>query len=160
MQRPPVRTGDIFEHCLTTISESGSLNRCDVECAAQLVHDKSSEGFALDVFSDDEKRLASLGNLLEHWKEILEVGDLLFVDEDVCILKVTIHGIRIGHEVRGEVALVELHSFNNVESRLDAFGFFHGDGAVLANLVHSICDDTADFLVPVSRNGCNLRDFL
>jgi len=47
-------------------------------------------------------------------------------------------------EVRGEVALVELHAFDHVERRLDGLGFFDGDDAFLADLVHRVGDDVAD----------------
>ena len=39
-------------------------------------------------------------------------------------------------------------------------GFLDGDGAVLADLVHRVGDDVADFRVPVGGNGGDLRDLL
>ena len=82
------------------------------------------------------------------------------MDEDVGTVKIDLHALRIRYEVGRQVALVELHALHHVESGLDALGFFHRDGAVLAHLVHGLGDDIADFLVPVGRNGSDLRDFL
>ena len=41
----------------------------------------------------------------------------------------------------------------------DRLGFFDGDRAVLADLVHRVGDDLADRRVPVGGNGGDLRDF-
>ena len=65
---------------------------------------------------------------------------------------------RIRHEVRREIALVELHAFDEVERRLDALGFFDRDRAVLADLVHRVGDDLADRRIPVGGNGGDLGD--
>ena len=43
----------------------GALTADDLERATELVHDERREGFAFDVFGDDEERLAGLGDLLE-----------------------------------------------------------------------------------------------
>ena len=66
----------------------------------------------------------------------------------------------VGHEVGREVALVELHAFDDVEGGFDALGFFDRDGAVLADLVHRVGDDLADGGVPVGGDGGDLRDLL
>ena len=74
---------DVLEHGLATISESGSLDGADLECAAELVHHEGGKGLALDVFGDDKQWLTALGNLLEERKQVLEGADFLLVDEDV-----------------------------------------------------------------------------
>ena len=43
----------------------GALTAHDLERAAELVDDERREGFAFDVFGDDEHRLARLGGLAE-----------------------------------------------------------------------------------------------
>ena len=58
------------------------------------------------------------------------------------------------------VALVELHALDDVESGLNGLGLLDGDGAVLADLVHCVCDDLADFLVPVGGHSGDLLDLL
>ena len=66
--------GDVFEHGLAAIAEARSLDGGDVERAAELVHHEGREGFAFDVFRDDEERLAGLGDLLEHGEQVLEAS--------------------------------------------------------------------------------------
>ena len=53
-------------------------------------------------------------------EDVLEAADLLLVDEDVGVLEVGFHRLRVGDEVGREVALVELHAFDDVEGGLDA----------------------------------------
>ena len=74
--------GDVFEHGLAAVTEARCLDGGHVQGAAQLVHHESGEGFTLDVFGDDEERLAGLGDFLEKRQHVLEVADLLLVDED------------------------------------------------------------------------------
>ena len=64
----------------------------------------------------------------------------------------------VGHEVGRDVALVELHAFDDVEGGFDRLGFFDRDGAVLADLVHRVGDDVADGRVPVGGDGRDLGD--
>ena len=132
----------------------------DVERAAQLVDHEGGEGFAFDIFGDDQQRLADLGDLLEQREQVLEAADLLLVDQDVGVLEHGFHRLRIGDEVGREVALVELHAFDHFERGFDGLGFFDRDGAVLADLVHGVGDDLADGGVPVGGDGGDLLDFL
>src|SRR5690606_1773569 len=43
---------DVFEHCLAAIAEARSLHSCNLEAAAQTVHNQGCERFAFDVFSN------------------------------------------------------------------------------------------------------------
>src|SRR5439155_7498768 len=50
--RDATTTGEhrnVFEHRLATIAEAGRLHRADLQCAAQFVHDQSSERFAFHI---------------------------------------------------------------------------------------------------------------
>ena len=69
-------------------------------------------------------------------------------------------GVGVGHEVRGEVSLIELHAFDDLEGGLDGAGFFHGDGSVFADLVHGVGDDFTDAGFPVGGHGGHLLDFV
>ena len=104
--------------------------------------------------------LPLLRDLLEHREEILHRRDLLVVDEDVRVLEHRLHPLRIGDEVRREVAAVELHAFDRLERRLEALGLFDGDDAFLADLLHRFRDQVADLLVVVGGDGADLRDLL
>src|SRR5258707_9285230 len=80
------------------------------------------------------------------------------MDQDARVFKNALHALRIGDEVGREVAAVKLHTFDYFERRLHGFGLFHGDDAVLADLLHGFGDDAADLLVVVGGNGADLRD--
>ncbi len=68
------------------------------------------------------------------------------------------HRFRVGHEVGRQITFVELHAFDHVERGFDRLRFLDRDGAVLADFVHGVGNDLADRLVPVGRNGRDLRD--
>ena len=150
----------VAKHFLATIAETGSLYCTCVQGSTQLVDHQGCQSFTLDVLSDDQERLAFLGNKLKERKKVVESSDLLFVDQDVAILKGRFHGFVVGAEVGAKVTLVELHAFNDFQGSLDGFRFLYGDGAVLADLIHCIGDDVTDFLVPVGGNGGDLAHFL
>src|SRR5690606_12343953 len=52
--------GDVLEHGLAAIAEAWSLDGRDLQAAAQLVDDERRQRLALDIFGDDEQRLAGL----------------------------------------------------------------------------------------------------
>ena len=68
------------------------------------------------------------------------------------------HALGVGDEVRRQIAAVELHAFNDVERGVERLRFFDRDDAVLADLFHRLCDDAADGLVMVGRDGADLSD--
>jgi hypothetical protein len=102
--------------------------------------------------------LAALGNLLEQRKQIFHGADLLLVDQDVSILQSDFHPLRISHEVRRQIAAVELHSLDHFQLRLQRLRLFHRDNAVLADLLHGFGNDVANGLIIVRRNGADLRN--
>ena len=146
-------------HGFAAIAEARGFDGADVERAAQLVHDERGERFAFDIFGDDQERLADLGDLLEQREQVLQAADLLFVNQDVSVFELGFHRLGVGHEVGREIALVELHAFDDFERGLDRLGFFDRDGAVFADFVHGVGDDFADGGVPVGGNGGDLLDF-
>ena len=100
----------------------------------------------------------SLRDLLEHRQQILHRADLLLVDQDDGILEHDFHPLGIGDEVRRQIAAIELHPFDDLERGLERLGFFDGDDAVFADLLHRFGDDPADGLVVVRRDGADLGD--
>ena len=80
------------------------------------------------------------------------------MDEDVDILEGGFHAIRIGDEVRREVAAIELHALDDFELSLKRLRLFDGDHAILTDLLHSLGDDGADGGVGVGRDGADLGD--
>src|SRR5207302_6690564 len=99
-----------------------------------------------------------LGDLLEQREHVLHGADFLFVDEDVGVFLNGLHALGIGHEVRREIATVELHAFDYFELSLERLRLFDGDNPVLANLLHGLGDDVADRLVVVRADGADLSD--
>ena len=137
--------GDVLEHLLAAVAEARRLGGGAVERATELVDDERREGLALDVLGDDEERLLAARNRLEHREQILHVRDLLLADEDVRVLQHGFHALGIRHEVRAEVAAVELHALDHFEGRLGRLALFDGDDAFLADLLHRLGE-----LVPIS----------
>ena len=106
---------DVLQHRLATIAEARRLDGADLERAAQLVHDERRERLTFDVFGDDEQRTTLLRDLLQHREQILHRRDLLVVDQDERVLEHGFHLLRIGDEVRRDVAAIELHALDRLE---------------------------------------------
>src|SRR5690606_31106117 len=145
--------GDVLEHLLAAVAEAGGLDGEHVQGAAELVQDEGGERFALDVLGDDHERLAGLDDLLEDGQEVLQRADLLLVDEDVGVLEHRLHGLGVGDEVGADVALVELHAFDDVELGVEGLRLLDGDDAVAADLVHGVGDQAADLGVVGGDRG-------
>src|SRR5213596_2299284 len=82
------------------------------------------------------------------------------VFEDVYILEDALHAVRVGDEVRAQVAPVELHALDDLELCVEALGLLDRDHALLPHLAHRLGDDLADGRVVVGRDGADLRDLL
>src|SRR5713101_1102393 len=150
--------GDVFHHRFAAIAEARGFNGANVEGAAQFVDHERGQGLAFDILGDDQQRLADFGHLLQERKEVLEAADFFLVVQDVGFFELALHGFRVGHEVRGEVAFVELHAFDHFETGFDGLGFLDGDRAVLAHFVHGIGNDFANGAVPIGGDGGDLFD--
>ena len=151
---------DVLEHGLAAVAVARGLHRRHVQRPAQLVHDEGGQGLALQVLGDDQQRLAELGHLLEQRQQVLHPRDLLLVDQHERVLEHALHPLGVGHEVRREVAAVELHALDDLERGLDRLRLLDRDDAVLADLLHRLRDDAADRLVVVRRDRPDLRDHL
>ena len=73
-------------------------------------------------------------------------------------LRTTSMRSRVGHEVRREVAAVELHALDDVELAGQRLGLFDRDHAFLADLLHRLGDHLADLGVAVRADRADLRD--
>ena len=152
--------GDVFQHGLATVAKARGLDGDGLEDAADVVHHQGGERFAIDIFGDDQQRTAGLGDLLEYRQQVADVGDLLVVQQDEGIVQDGDLLVRIVDEVGRQVAAVELHAFDDFQFAFQRLAVFDGDDAFLADLVHRIGDDLADFGVGVGRNRTDLGDFL
>ena len=157
---PPGQDRDVLQHGLAAIAKARRLHGRDLEAAAQLVDDQRRQSLALDIFGDDDQRLAGLHHRLEDGKHRLQRRQLLLVDENVGILELGDHLLGIGDEVGREIAAVELHALDDVELGLGGLGFFDRDHALVADLLHGFGDHLADRGVAIRRDGADLSDLL
>ena len=99
----------------------GRLDRRHFEAAAQFVDDQGGQRLAFDVLSDDQQRLAGLDHRFEQRQQRLQARQLLFVEQDVGVVEFGDHLLGIGHEIRADIAAVELHALDDVELGLERF---------------------------------------
>src|SRR5215470_13754529 len=150
--------GDVFEHSFAAVTEARRLDGGDLQRAAQLVDDQRRQSFPLDIFRDDQQRLAHLGHLFEQRQQILHRADLLLVEQNQRVLERGLHALGIGYEIGRQVAAVELHALDHFEQRVQRFRLLDSDHAVFADFLHRLGDDPADGLIAVGRNRPDLGD--
>src|SRR5690606_18269917 len=144
---------------LAAIAEARSLDSSNLEAATQTVDDEGRESLTFDVFGNDQQRTLGLNDAFEDRQDSLQVRELLFVQQDHRVLEDGGHLFCIGHEVRRQVAAVELHAFNDIEFGLGGLGFFDGDDTLVADLLHGFGDHLADGRFAVGRDRADLGDF-
>src|SRR4051812_41231690 len=150
---------DVLEHRLAAVAEARGLDRGRVERAAGLFCHERRGGLAVDVLGDHHERLAGLHHLLEQRQELLRARDLLVDQQDVGVIENGFLPLGVGHEVRRDVALVELHPFRELELDAECVRLLDGDDAVLADLVERLGDRGADRGVR-GRDRRDLRDLV
>jgi len=138
----------------------GRLDRSYFEPTAQLVDDERGQRLAFDVFSDDQQRLRRLGNRLEQRQQRLEARQLLLVKQDVGLVQLGQHLLRVGHEIGADIAAVELHALDDVELSLKRFCLFDRDYALIADLLHRFGDHPTDLVVIIGRDRADLGDLV
>ena len=148
---------DVFHDRFAPIAECRRLDGNHFQRPADLVHDQSRQGFAFDFLGDDHERTALAGNLFQDGNQIAHGRDFLLMDQDERIFHNGFHAIRIGDEIRRQIAAVELHTFDEFQFGLHRLGFFDGDDTVFADLFHRFRDQRSDRLVVVGGYGRNLR---
>src|SRR5436305_3166 len=139
--------GHVLQHRLAAVAEARRLDRDRLERAADLVDDQRRERLALDVLADDDELLAALHDLLEHGEQVLDGADLAVDEQDVRLVDDGFHPLRVGDEVRRDVALVEAHALDELELEAEGVALLDGDDAFLADLVHGLGDRRDDRLV-------------
>src|SRR5436190_10037522 len=145
--------GHVLQHRLAAVAEARCLDRDALERAADLVDDQRREGLAVDILADDDELLAALHDLLEDGEQVLHGADLAVDEEDVGLVDDGFHPLRVGDEVRRDVALVEAHAFDELELEAEGVGLLDGDDAFLADLVYGLGDHVADGLVAGRDRG-------
>src|SRR5699024_9942101 len=141
------QNGDVLEHGLATLTETGCLDGSGVERATDLVEHQGTQSVALDVLGDDQQRLLALQDLLQQGEQLVEVADLALVDQDQRILQHRFLTVSVGDEVGRDVPLVELHPLGEVEVEPERWGLLDGDDTVLADLVEGLGYELTDLVV-------------
>ena len=140
--------GDILQHGFAAVAETGGFDSQHVEHAAQLVEHEGGQGFAINIFGDhDQLALAALDHLFQQGDQICSSRDLLVMDQQVWFFDHRFHRFGIGHEVRGEVAAVELHTFDIIGLELKSLGILNGNHAIIADFIEDFGDQFADLPV-------------
>ncbi len=134
----------VLQHCLAALAEPGRLDGNRVESATDLVHHERGKGLTLHVLGDDQHGFAGLHHLLEHRQQVLDVADLALVEQHIRLVEHGLLPLRVGDEVRGEIALVELHALDEVEVHPESVALLYGDDAVFADLVEGFRQRLAD----------------
>ena len=80
------------------------------------------------------------------------------MNQNVGVFEDRVHLFRISHEVGREVTAGELHAVHGLQRGLETLRFFDRDHAVLANLLHRVSDEIADFVIVVGGDRTHLRD--
>ena len=158
MALPPVRMAMSCSMALRRSPKPGALTAQTCSVPRSLLTTRVASASPSTSSAMIKQRLAALGDLLEQREQVLHRADFLFVDQDVGVLEHGFHALRIGDEVRREVAAVKLHAFDDFELGLERLGLFDGDDAVLADLLHGLGDDLADGLIVVGGDGADLGD--
>ena len=94
-----------------------------------------------------------LRHLFEQWQKVAHRGDLLLMEKNQRLFEHALHPVGVRDEVGRQVASVELHALDQVEFGLQGLRLLYGDDAVLADLIHRLCDERADLSVVVGRDG-------
>src|SRR6202046_5266251 len=97
---PPVRTAMSCSMALRRSPQPGAFTAATLEAPRQFVDPQRRQRLALDVFGDDEERLAGLHDGFQERKQFIERRQLLLVDEDVGVLHLDAHLVGVGGEVR------------------------------------------------------------
>src|SRR6202035_3926391 len=149
---------DVFQHRLAAIAETGRLDGGDLHGAAQAVDDQRRQRLALDVFGDDQEGLARLHHGLKHRQHRLQAREFLLVQQDVGVLELRDHLLAVGDEIGRQVTAVELHALDDVNFAFERLVLLDGDDALVADLLHRLCNHLADRGIAIGRDGADLGD--
>src|SRR5439155_20435142 len=145
--------GNVLEHRLAAVAVAGGFDGGAPERATELVDHQGRQGLAFYLLGNDQDRLAGVQHLFQDGHEVLVRGNFLLVNEDIRVFQLALHLLRVGDEVRRQVAAVELHSFDEVVRGLEGFAFLDRDDAVLADAIHRFSNDATDFGIVVGGHG-------
>ena len=159
-QRATGEGGDVAEHRLAAVAEAGGLGGAHIQHTPEFVDDQRRQGVAVEVFGNDQQRLARLRHLLQQRQEVAEVRDLLLVNQDQGVVELADHLGRLVDEVGRHEAFVELHAVDEPHGRLGGLSLLDRDHAVLTHLLQGLSQEVADCPVVVGTDRAHLGDLL
>ena len=139
--------GNVLEHFLAAVAETGGLYAQHIQGAAEFVDQQGGKRFAFHVFRHNQQLLAGLDNLLQDRNDFLDVTDLLVGKEDQRIVQNGFHLFRVGYHVGGQETTVNLHALNHFAVSFSRLGLFYGNDTVRTDLFHSLGDQGADLFI-------------
>ena len=151
--------GDILQHLLAAVAETGRLDGNAGEGSAQFVQNQRGQSLALDVLCDNQQLLAGLHQLLQKGQDFLNVGNLLVGNQNQRIINDGFHLVGIRHHVGGQVAAVKLHTLDDLGIGLGGLGLLDGNHAVSRDLLHCIGNQLTDDLI-TGGNSTDTGDIL
>ena len=96
-----------------------------------------------------------MDDFFKYRHNILNHSNFTVCDEYERVVKNCFHFIRICCHIRRNITAVKLHTFNSLQTGFHSFGFFNSNNTVVADLFHSVSNQTADFFISCG-NRCNL----
>ncbi len=151
---------DVFEHGFAAVAKGGGFDGAQGQAGFELIDDEGRKSFSIDIIGNDEQgALRFFHHFFKDGNEVARIGEFFVGDEDEGVLILNSHLLCIGDKVGREIAFVELHPFDDIESRVDPFRFCNRDGPVFADFFHRFGDDSADLWVVIGGDGGDLLDF-
>mmetsp|Transcript_2415 Transcript_2415/g.5244 ORF Transcript_2415/g.5244 Transcript_2415/m.5244 type:complete len:257 (-) Transcript_2415:388-1158(-) len=153
------KKSQILHCCLAVVSKSWSLNGANLNTSSELVDHQSSQGFAFDIFGNNQQRALALDDRLQNRNELLQTANLLFNQQNVGIFQHTFLCLGIGDKVGTDESAFELHSFDDFQFIIESLSVLDGDNTFLANSFHGIGNQFSNFGISVGGNSSDLRNF-
>src|SRR5699024_7730480 len=144
---------NVVEHCSTTVAKAWSFDGYRLEGAANLVDNQGCQGFAFNIFGDDQQWFARLHDFFQDANHVTSIRDLGVDDQDVWVFQDSFLAFAVGCEVTGDVALIEAHTFGQFQIQAKGVGLFNGHNAFFTDLVQCFSDDTTNFVVTSGDGG-------
>ena len=131
--------GDIFQQCLSALSEARSLDGHAINGAPQLIDHQGGQGLSIHILGDDHQGpFVCLEQLLHDAHNIVGGADLLVSDQEHGLVDGHFHALGVADEMGGEITTVDADAFHELQFVGEGLGLFDGHHAVPAHLVQGI----------------------
>ena len=141
---PPVRVAMSCIIALRRSPKAGALTATALKVPRILLTTRVDSASPSTSSARMNSGLPACDDLLQQRQQVGDRGDLALVEQDVGVVEDGLHALRVGDEVRRDVALVELHALGELELGAHGVGLLDGDHAVLADLVERLGEQLAD----------------